>query len=148
MTGGVLAGYPVLNVKVTLYDGSFHEVDSSEIAFKIAGSMAFKDAVMKAKPVLLEPIMKVEVVTPEQYLGDVMGDLNSRRARIEGMESYKEMQTIKSKVPLSEMFGYSTTLRSSSQGRASYTMEFSSYEEVSKNISEGIILKSSGKAQE
>ncbi|MFA5098050.1 MAG: elongation factor G [Candidatus Margulisiibacteriota bacterium] len=148
MTGGVLAGYPVLNVKVTLYDGSFHEVDSSEIAFKIAGSMAFKDAVMKAKPVLLEPIMKVEVVTPEQYLGDVMGDLNSRRARIEGMESYKEMQTIKSKVPLSEMFGYSTTLRSSSQGRASYTMEFSSYEEVPKNIAEGIILKSSGKAQE
>ncbi len=148
MTGGVLAGYPVLNVKVTLFDGSFHEVDSSEIAFKIAGSMAFKEAVMKAKPVLLEPIMKVEVETPEQYLGDVMGDLNSRRARIEGMESYKELQTIKSKVPLSEMFGYSTTLRSSSQGRAAYTMEFSSYEEVPKNISEGIILKSSGKAQE
>ncbi|MEK7376674.1 MAG: elongation factor G, partial [Candidatus Margulisiibacteriota bacterium] len=147
MATGVLAGYQVLNVKVTLFDGSFHEVDSSEIAFKIAGSMAFKAAILKAKPVLLEPVMKVEVESPEQYLGDVMGDLNSRRARIEGMDSYKDLQTIKAKVPLSEMFGYSTALRSSSQGRAAFTMEFASYEEVPKNISEGIILKSSGKAQ-
>jgi len=148
MTSGVLAGYPVLNIKATLFDGSYHEVDSSEIAFKIAASMAFKEAFMRAKPILLEPIMKVEVVTPDQYLGDVMGDLNSRRARIEGMESYKGMQTIKSKVPLAEMFGYSTSLRSCSQGRATYTMEFNSYEETPKNISEGIILKNSGKAQE
>ncbi len=145
MTSGVLAGYPALNIKVTLFDGSYHEVDSSEIAFKIAGSMAFKEAFMRAKPVLLEPIMKVEAVTPEQYLGDVMGDLNSRRARIEGMEAYKGVQTIKAKVPLSEMFGYSTSLRSCSQGRASYTMEFNSYEEVPKNISEGIVLKNTGK---
>ncbi len=146
MASGVLAGYPALNIKVTLFDGSYHEVDSSEIAFKIAASMGFKEAFMKAKPVLLEPIMKVEVVTPDQYLGDVMGDLNSRRARIEGMEAYKSMQTINVKVPLSEMFGYSTSLRSASQGRATYTMEFDSYEEVPKNISEGIILKNTGKA--
>ncbi|MCX5749425.1 MAG: elongation factor G [Candidatus Saganbacteria bacterium] len=146
MTTGVIAGYPVINVKVTVFDGSYHEVDSSEIAFKIAASMCFKAAFVKAKPVLLEPIMKVEAVTPEQYLGDVMGDLSSRRARIEGMEAYKSMQTIKTKVPLSEMFGYSTSLRSCSQGRASFTMEFNSYEEVPKNISESIILKNSGKA--
>ncbi len=148
MTSGVLAGYPVLNIKATLFDGSYHEVDSSEIAFKIAASMAFKSAFMRAKPVLLEPIMRVEVVTPEQYLGDVMGDLNSRRARIEGMESHKGMQTIKVKAPLAEMFGYSTALRSSSQGRATFSMEFNSYEEVPKNIADGIILKNSGKAQE
>ena len=148
MNSGVLAGYPILNIKATLFDGSYHEVDSSEIAFKIAASMAFKAAFMKAKPILLEPIMKVEVVTPEQYLGDVMGDLNSRRARIEGMESHKGMQTIKVKAPLAEMFGYSTALRSSSQGRATFTMEFNCYEEVPKNIAEGIILKNSGKAQE
>lgn len=145
MGSGVLAGYPVLNIKATVFDGSFHEVDSSEIAFKIAASMAFKEAFVKAKPVLLEPVMKVEVVTPDQYLGDVMGDLSGRRARIEGMEAYKGMQSIKTKVPLSEMFGYSTSLRSCSQGRASYTMEFNSYEEIPKNISEGIILKNSGK---
>lgn len=146
MTTGVLAGYPILNIKTTVFDGSYHEVDSSEIAFKIAASMCFKAAFMKAKPVLLEPIMKVEVVTPEQYLGDVMGDLNSRRARIEGMESYKGVQSVKTKVPLSEMFGYSTSLRSCSQGRASFTMEFNSYEEVPKNIAEGIILKSTGES--
>ncbi len=148
MNSGVLAGYPVMNIKATLFDGSYHEVDSSEIAFKIAASMAFKAAFMKAKPVLLEPIMKVEVETPEQYLGDVMADLNSRRARIEGMESHKGIQTIKVKAPLAEMFGYSTALRSCSQGRATFTMEFHSYEEVPKNIAEGIILKNSGKDQE
>ncbi len=145
MVSGVLAGYPILNVKVTLYDGSYHEVDSSEIAFKIAGSMCFKDAFMKAKPALLEPIMAVEVETPDQYLGDVMGDLNGRRARIEGMEAFKGMQTIKAKVPLSDMFGYSTALRSCSQGRASYTMEFNSYEEAPKNISDSVVLKNTGK---
>ncbi|HTY12949.1 MAG TPA: elongation factor G [Candidatus Omnitrophota bacterium] len=146
-TAGVLAGYPVLDVKVTLYDGSYHDVDSSEIAFKIAGSMAFKEAVLKAKPILLEPVMKVEVVVPEQYMGDVIGDLNSRRGRIENLEMHAGVQQIRSKVPLSEMFGYSTDLRSKTQGRGTYTMEFSNYEEVPKNISEAIIAKASGKGQ-
>ena len=144
-TTGVLAGYPVLDIKVTLYDGSYHDVDSSEIAFKIAGSMAFKEGVLKAKPVLLEPVMKVEVVVPEQYMGDVIGDLSSRRGRIENLEMHSGVQQIKARVPLSEMFGYSTDLRSKTQGRGTYTMEFANYEEVPKNISEAIIAKASGK---
>jgi elongation factor G len=145
LTTGVLAGFPALNIRVTLFDGSFHEVDSSEMAFKIAGSMAFKDAFMKAKPILLEPIMKVEVETPEQYMGDVIGDLNSRRGQIEGMESRAGIQVIRASVPLSDMFGYATALRSKTQGRGIYTMEFSRYMEVPKNISEGIISKAQGK---
>ncbi|MEC4686066.1 MAG: elongation factor G, partial [Nitrospirota bacterium] len=127
---GVLAGYPVVDVRVTLYDGSYHEVDSSEMAFKIAGSMAFKDGVRKAKPVLLEPVMAVEVITPEEYMGDVIGDLNSRRGKMQSMEKRGNAQVIKAHVPLSEMFGYATDLRSKTQGRATYTMQFSHYEEV------------------
>jgi elongation factor G len=144
MSTGVLAGYPVIDVKATLFDGSYHDVDSSEIAFKIAGSMAFKNGVMKSNPVLLEPIMKVEVVVPEQYMGDVIGDLNSRRGRIEGMEAHKGVQTIKSKVPLSGMFGYATTLRSLSQGRGTYSMEFCEYDEVPKNLAQEVIEKVKG----
>ncbi len=142
---GVLAGYPVVDVKVTLYDGSYHEVDSSEIAFKIAGSMAVKEALKKANPVLLEPIMSVEVVTPEEYMGDVIGDLNSRRGKIQTMEKRGNAQVIRALVPLSEMFGYATDLRSKTQGRANYTMQFERYEEVPKNIAEEIIAKVSGK---
>jgi len=145
MQTGVLAGYPVIDMKVTLFDGSFHEVDSSEMAFKIAGSMAFKEGFRNAKPILLEPIMSVEVETPEQYMGDVIGDLNSRRGKIEGMESHAGVQAIKAKVPLSDMFGYATALRSKTQGRGIYTMEFLRYEEVPKNIAEGIISKAQGK---
>jgi len=148
MTTGVLAGYPVIDLKVTLFDGSYHDVDSSEIAFKIAGSMAFKSGVLKSKPVLLEPLMKVEVVVPENYMGEVIGDLNSRRGRIEGMESHQGVQTIKSKVPLASMFGYSTALRSLTQGRGTYSMEFCDYEEVPKNLSEDIIAKSKGTTEE
>ena len=148
MATGVLAGYPVIDVKVTLFDGSYHDVDSSEIAFKIAGSMAFKNGFMRSKPVLLEPIMKVEVVVPEANMGDVIGDLNSRRGRIEGMESHMGLQTIKSKVPLALMFGYSTGLRSLTQGRGTYSMEFCEYAEVPKNIAEDIVAKSKGTASE
>lgn len=144
MDSGVLAGYPVVDVKATLYDGSYHEVDSSEMAFKIAGSMAFKEAAKKAKPVLLEPIMSVEVVTPEEYMGDVMGDLNARRGRIQSMEKRGNSQVIRVEVPLSEMFGYATDLRSKTQGRATYTMQFSRYEEVPKNIGDAIIAKVKG----
>ncbi|MFH1347907.1 MAG: elongation factor G [Candidatus Margulisiibacteriota bacterium] len=144
MSTGVLAGYPVIDVKVTLFDGSYHDVDSSEIAFKIAGSMAFKSGVMKSKPVLLEPLMKVEVVVPEQYMGDVIGDLNSRRGRIEGMEAHMGVQTIKAKVPLSTMFGYSTGLRSLTQGRGTYSMEFCEYDDMPRNLAEDIIAKSKG----
>ena len=142
---GVLAGYPVEDVKVTLFDGSFHEVDSSEMAFKIAGSIAFKEAAMKAGPVLLEPIMKVEVTTPEEYMGDVMGDLSSRRGKIEGMSQRSDAQVIKAMVPLAEMFGYATSMRSMTQGRAIYNMEFSHYAEVPKSISEQIVEKYKGK---
>ncbi|MCK4264935.1 elongation factor G [Candidatus Babeliales bacterium] len=138
---GVLASYPVVDIKATLYDGSFHDVDSSELAFKIAASMAFKDGMIKASPVLLEPIMKVEAVTPEEYMGDVMGDLNSRRGRILGMESRKGVQVIVAEVPLSEMFGYATDLRSMTKGRASYSMEFEVYREVPRNVQETIISK-------
>lgn len=136
---GILAGYPVIDFKVTLYDGSYHEVDSSEMAFKIAGSMAFKQAMEKATPVLLEPYMKVEITTPEEYLGDVMGDVNSRRGRIEGFSDRLGIKVVDAYVPLSEMFGYATTLRSLTQGRASYSMEFHHYEKVPNNIAEKIV---------
>ncbi|MDA0986500.1 MAG: elongation factor G [Bacteroidetes bacterium] len=145
LKNGVLAGYPIEDVKVKLIDGSFHPVDSSEMAFKIAGSMAFQAAAKKANPVLLEPMMGVEVVTPEEYMGDVMGDLSSRRGKIEGMTTRKDAQVIKSLVPLSEMFGYSTQLRSMTQGRAHYTMQFSHYDEAPKSIAEEIIEKVKGK---
>jgi len=136
---GILAGYPVIDFKVTLYDGTYHEVDSSEMAFKIAGSMAFKQAMEKASPVLLEPYMKVEITTPEEYLGDVMGDINSRRGRIEGFSDRSGIKVVDAYAPLSEMFGYATTLRSLSQGRAAYSMEFHHYEKVPANVAEKII---------
>lgn len=141
MRNGVLAGFPLVDIKATIFDGSYHDVDSSEMAFKIAGSMALKAAKDKCRPVLLEPIMKVEVTVPEEYMGDVMGDLNSRRGRIEGMDSRSGAQIIRSKVPLSEMFGYSTTLRSRTQGRGVFSMEISHYEEVPKSIADEIISK-------
>jgi len=141
---GVLAGYPTVDVRVTLFDGSYHEVDSSEMAFKIAGSMGFKAGAKKANPVLLEPIMKVEVHVPEEFMGDIIGDINSRRGRIEGMEPRSGVQIIRGYVPLSEMFGYATDLRSRTQGRGTYVMQFSHYEEVPKNIAESIIEKRQG----
>ena len=141
MQNGVIAGYPVVDVKVTLFDGSFHEVDSSEMAFKIAGSMGFKQGAQKASPVLLEPVMQVEVVTPEDYMGDVMGDLNRRRGIVQGMDESPAGRIIRAEVPLAEMFGYSTDLRSATQGRATYTMEFSKYAETPANIAEDIIKK-------
>ena len=139
MHSGVVGGYPVLDMKVTLYDGSYHDVDSSEMAFKIAGSMGFKEAMEKANPVLLEPIMKVEVTVPEEYMGDVIGDINSRRGRIEGMESRNGLQVIDGYVPLAEMFGYATDLRSNTQGRGNYTMQFDHYEPVPNSIAEKIL---------
>ena len=139
MENGVVAGYPVVDVKVTLYDGSYHDVDSSEIAFKIAGSMAFKDGALAAHPVLLEPIMNVEVVTPEDYMGDVMGDLNRRRGLPQGMEDSPSGKVIRAEVPLAEMFGYATDLRSMSQGRATYSMEFAKYKEVPQNVADSIL---------
>jgi len=145
LEGGILAGYPMSDIKVTLYDGSYHDVDSSEMAFKIAGSLAIKEAVRRAKPVLLEPIMAVEVVVPEEYMGDVIGDLNSRRGRIEGMEMRGTTQIIKSSMPLSEMFGYATELRSRTQGRGSFTMHFGKYEEVPGALAEEIVSKVQGK---
>ncbi len=145
LEGGILAGYPMSDLKAILYDGSYHDVDSSEMAFKIAGSMAIKSAAGKAKPVLLEPIMAVEVVVPEEYMGDVIGDLNSRRGRIEGMELRGTSQIIKSSVPLSEMFGYATELRSRTQGRGSFTMHFGRYEEVPAAISTEIVSRVQGK---
>lgn len=144
METGVSAGYPMVDIKVTVVDGSYHDVDSSEMAFKIAGSMGFKAGCAKATPVILEPYMKVEVIVPEDYMGDVIGDLNSRRGRIEGMESRSGAQAIKSFVPLSEMFGYSTDLRSKTQGRGNYSMEFDHYEEVPKAIAEVIASKNKG----
>lgn len=141
MLNGVLAGYPVIDVKVALVDGSYHDVDSSEMAFKVAGSMAFKKAVLQASPVLLEPVMKVEVSVPEDYLGDVMGNLNSRRGRIEGMEGRGNLQIVKGFVPLGEMFGYATDLRSRTQGRGTYSMEFSHYDELPASMAEEIISK-------
>ena len=148
LESGVLAGYEVKDVKVSLYDGSYHEVDSSEIAFKIAGSMAFKEGCRKASPALLEPVMKVEVVLPEEHMGDVMGDLHSRRGRIEGSEARPGTQIIKAMVPLSEMFGYATDLRSRTQGRATYTMHFAHYEEVPKQIADEIIARAQGREVE
>jgi elongation factor G len=145
LKNGIIAGYPVVDVKAKLYDGSYHDVDSDELSFKVAGSIAFKEGAKKAGPVLLEPIMEVEVVTPEEYLGDVMGDLNSRRGKIEGFSARKDAQVIKSQVPLAEMFGYATILRSMTQGRAIYTMQFSHYAEVPKSIAEEISEKSLGK---
>jgi elongation factor G len=143
LEGGVIAGYPVVDVKVTIFDGSYHDVDSNEMAFKIAGSMAFKDGVRKAKPVLLEPIMKVEVVTPEDYSGDVIGDLNRRRGQIQGMEDSVSGKVVTAEVPLAEMFGYATSVRSMSQGRATFTMEFAKYLEVPNNVAEAVMKKAS-----
>jgi elongation factor G len=141
---GIVAGYPVIDLKATLVDGSFHDVDSSEMAFKIAGSMAIKEAVMKATPVLLEPMMKVEVEVPEDFIGNVIGDLNSRRGQIEGQETETGIAKVSAKVPLAEMFGYATDIRSKTQGRGIFTMEFSHYEEVPRNVAEAIITKSKG----
>jgi elongation factor G len=143
---GILAGYPVIDIKATLVDGSFHDVDSSEMAFKIAGSLAIKEAVMKASPVLLEPMMKVEVEVPEDFLGEVIGDLNSRRGQIEGMGSDQGIAKVTAKVPLAEMFGYATDIRSKTQGRGIFSMEFSQYDEVPRNVAEAIIAKSKGNA--
>lgn len=143
MENGVIAGYPVVDIKVTLYDGSYHDVDSNEMAFKIAGSQCFKQAALNAKPVLLEPVMKVEVVTPEDYMGDVVGDLNRRRGMIQGMEDGPAGKTVQAEVPLAEMFGYATDLRSATQGRATYTMEFAKYNEAPANIAEAVINKQS-----
>jgi elongation factor G len=148
MQNGIIAGYPVVDVKVTLFDGSYHEVDSSDLAFKIAASIAFKEAAKQAEPVLLEPIMEVEVLTPDEYLGDVIGDLNSRRGRIEGINMRKDGQVVKALVPLAEMFGYATRLRSITQGRAIYTMQFHHYEEVPQQIADMIIEKVKGKTKE
>ena len=146
LENGVIAGYPVVDIKVTLVDGSYHEVDSSEAAFKIAGSMAVKDALKKSNPVLLEPVESVEVETPEQYMGDVMGNLSSRRGKIEGMDDRQDAKVIRAKVPLGEMFGYATDLRSQTQGRASYTMQFDSYEPVPNAVREEIVAKNGGSA--
>jgi elongation factor G len=139
MESGVLAGYPVVDIRIELVYGSYHDVDSSEMAFKVAGSMAFKNAMQKAGPVLLEPVFAVEVVTPEEYMGDVIGDLNSRRGRIEGMEPRGNAQVITARVPLSEMFGYATSMRSMTQGRATYSMQFSRYDEVPKSLADEIV---------
>jgi elongation factor G len=144
MNSGVLAGFPIVDVRVTLVYGSYHDVDSSEMAFKIAGSMAFKKAVRAAHPVLLEPIMEVEVVAPEDNLGDVIGDLSSRRGRIEGMEQRGASHVVRAQVPLSDMFGYATDLRSRTQGRATYTMQFDSYQEVPESVSREIIARVTG----
>jgi len=130
METGVVAGYPVVDIKAILYDGSYHEVDSSEIAFKMAGSMALRDGVIKAKPILLEPIMRLEIVAPEQFLGDIMGDLNSRRGHIESIGTHEEMSVIRALIPLTETFGYATTLRSLTQGRATHSLEFYHYQEL------------------
>jgi elongation factor G len=143
MENGILAGYPVVDIKATLFDGSYHDVDSSEMAFKIAGSMAFRDGAAKARPVLLEPIMKVEVVTPEEYMGDVMGDLNRRRGIVQGMEDAPAGKVIRAEVPLAEMFGYATDLRSATQGRATYSMEFEKYAEAPNTVAEAVIKRAS-----
>jgi elongation factor G len=144
MKNGCIAGYPLLAMKVTIFDGSYHDVDSNEMAFKIAGSMALKAGAQKADPALLEPIMKVEVVTPEDYMGDIIGDLNRRRGIVLGMDDSTSGKVIDAEVPLAEMFGYSTDLRSASQGRATYTMEFTKYQEVPNNIAEAIITRGKG----
>jgi elongation factor G len=145
MKNGVLAGYPVVDVKARLFYGSYHDVDSDEMSFKIAGSMAFREAARKANPIILEPIMAVEVVSPEDYVGDILGDLNSRRGKIEGMTSRKDAQIVKAYVPLSEMFGYATRMRSMTQGRALYTMQFSHYDGAPKSVTDQIVEKITGK---
>ena len=145
LTSGVLAGFPMVDVKVELTDGDYHDVDSSEMAFKIAGTMAFKEAARKAKPTLLEPIMDVEVVTPDDYMGDVIGDLNSRRGKVGKMEQRGANQVIDAQVPLSEMFGYSTDLRSKTQGRANYTMHFASYQPTPKTVQDEIVARVTGR---
>ena len=144
LENGVRAGYPMVDVRVTLIDGKYHDVDSSEIAFKVAGSLAIKEAAKRAKPVLLEPIFAVEVVTPEDFLGDVIGDLSRRRGRVEGQERRGNALAVTARVPLSEMFGYATDLRSNTQGRATYTMQFEAYEEVPPNIAEKIVQERTG----
>ena len=144
MRSGVLAGYPIEDVKVTLYDGSYHDVDSSEMAFKIAGSMCFRQGAMEADPTILEPMMKVEVVTPEEYMGDVMGDLNRRRGIVHGMDDTPAGKNIRADVPLSEMFGYATSLRSATQGRATYSMEFEKYAEAPKAVADAVISSKTG----
>jgi elongation factor G len=141
MENGVLAGYPMVDIKATLLDGQYHEVDSSEIAFKIAGSMAFREAAEKASPILLEPVMEVEVVTPQEFMGEVIGDLSSRRGKILSMESRGGAQVIESRVPLATMFGYATRLRSITQGRATYTMQFGAYEPVPQQIYEELMAR-------
>ncbi|HNE22919.1 MAG TPA: elongation factor G, partial [Leptospiraceae bacterium] len=141
LQSGVLAGYPMVDVKVEVFDGSYHDVDSSEMAFKIAASMGFKEACRKAKPVLLEPVMSVEVVTPEDYMGEVVGDLNRRRGRINAMEQRGNARVVQADVPLAEMFGYATDLRSATQGRAAYTMQFKHYEEVPNSVAQEIMAK-------
>ena len=146
METGVKAGYPMVDIRVTLVDGKYHDTDSSEIAFKVAGSLAFKEAAKRAKPVLLEPIFAVEVVTPEDFLGDVIGDLSRRRGRVEGQDRRGNALAVTARVPLSEMFGYATDLRSNTQGRATYTMQFDSYDEVPPNIAEKIVEGRSGDA--
>jgi elongation factor G len=145
MSGGVLAGYPMEDIEITLYDGSYHDVDSSEMAYKIAGSMAFKDAARKAGPVLLEPVVRVEVVVPEEYMGDIMGDINSRRGKIQAMEARGGTQIVKARVPLSEMFGYATDLRSRTQGRATYSMHFERYEQAPHSVSEEVVARIQGR---
>lgn len=144
MKNGVIAGYPLVDIKAKLFDGSYHDVDSSEMAFKVAASLALKNAAKKCNPVLLEPIMRVEVVIPEEYLGDIMGDITSRRGRVEGMEARGNAQVVRAMVPLAEMFGYATSLRSNTQGRGTFTMFTDHYEEVPKSIAEEIIKKNSG----
>jgi elongation factor G len=146
MEKGVIAGYPFEGLKVTLIDGSYHNVDSSEMAFKIAGSMAIKEGVQKASPVLLEPMMKVEVEVPEDFMGNVIGDLNSRRGQIEAQAMEEGISKVTAKVPLAEMFGYATDIRSKTQGRGIFSMEFSHYEEVPRNVAEAIVAKSKGNA--
>jgi len=143
LESGVLAGYPVVDVKVTLHDGSYHDVDSSEMAFKIAGSMGFKEGCSQARPVLLEPVMNVEVVTPEENMGDVMGDLNRRRGMVQGMDDSPAGKIIRAEVPLAEMFGYATDLRSATQGRATYSMEFARYAEAPTTVADAVIKKAS-----
>ncbi|MGH8401773.1 MAG: elongation factor G, partial [Gammaproteobacteria bacterium] len=143
MKNGILAGYPVVDVKVTIFDGSYHDVDSNEMAFKIAGSMGFKEGCRRAKPVLLEPIMKVEVVTPEDFMGDIIGDLNRRRGIVQGTEDAPAGKIVRAEVPLAEMFGYATSMRSATQGRATYSMEFEKYMETPANVAEAVIKKAS-----
>src|SRR5699024_9850526 len=144
LENGVVAGFPVIDVKAKLFDGSYHDVDSSEMAFKIAASMAVKNAVSKVNAVLLEPMMKVEVVIPEEYMGDIMGDITSRRGRVEGMEARGNAQVVRAMVPLAEMFGYATSLRSNTQGRGTFSMVFDHYEEVPKSIAEEVIKQNKG----